>query len=202
MLENREPYILSSQDSYARSLAESAYHLNETVVSFREKVIKYANENICKTWESTVDNRDADVKQISASDFISKYVTLRFSELFKELWVDREDMSHLGPHTMPTAGARNSTFDKDQITIIVEKKLTADTRTLKYKISAEDENGLGVIFERLDEPIAYGPRKFAKRVALLNQKWSDGGSTMVSSSQALLVLVEESKNLEFKPQNI
>jgi len=197
-VEQDQTLILQSMDNAARALAEAGYHLGEPVHEFRENVTAYLKARLSQIWKETVGD-EKEIKKIIASDFLKKYVHWRFSELFRYLWV--EDYFHgkhlgIGPHPVSPDYLRSPTYETDKIRVTIESSWAG----LGFDVSAEDENGLGVLFTNIDRPVAYGPRRYAERAALLNQDWSERQAMLVPTSQTLLVLVGEAKILKFEPQ--
>lgn len=189
-----EPAIFT--DFTARKLAESGYRLQVPTTLFISDVSEYSKRCLWGIWKDS-GGLEEHQGEIVAQDLMSKYVG-RFGEIFKEIWIDRLAKLNDGrqfidePHKHPS----RTPFDTDQIKIIVEKRSAYD----EVYISAEDESGLGLIFEDGLEPIAYGPRRIAKRTALLNDIWSDRSRTSVGTiGQALMLLVTEAKGLKFSP---
>ena len=190
--QRREPAIFT--DFTAREIAESGYRLRNPQSLFTSDVSEFSKRYLWGIWKDS-GGLEEHQGEIAAQDLMSKYVG-RFGEIFKEIWMDRLVKLNDGrqfvdePHKYPL----RTPFNTDQIKIIVEKRFAFD----EVYISAEDDNGLGLIFEDGLKPIAYGPRRIVKRVALLNTMWSDRNRTDVGTiGQALMLLVTEAKGLKF-----
>ena len=168
-------------------------------------VDKFARKRLLEIWHQaapSVDFREPHSHPrliLTATDLISRYLRMRFTGLYKDLWVRKplemiESRVFISePHAYSPHDWRG-TFDSDMVIIGVEEPGGSDG----FRVFIEDDMGLGVRFHGL-KPIAYGPRDFDERVYLVNKEWAESGVYgTIPIMQALLLLLENAKNLKFE----
>lgn len=207
MGKDREPFIIQSLDSFARQLAEKGYDLQGTAQrdrkEYADKVEEFTQRSLLDIWKKAAP--DVNVSKsppcprliLAATDFISRYLKMRFTSLYENLWVSKpmnmRDYRVLitEPHASYPHDWRGS-FDSDTVTAGVEPMGFS-----KFRVFIEDTTGLGVRFDEFT-PLAYGPRDFAERVYLVNQQWRRNEGNDPTPMQALLLAVENMKTLRFQ----
>lgn len=195
MTQETKPALLDFHDSYSRTLAERGYLLDDQKRQFGEQVSAYARETFSKVWGKVVE-ADTSIRQIIAQDSLLKYTHWRFNKLFKQVFEDQTFYAGgSGSESVPTPPDRfymKGFSRKDELVNIIL------TRSSSFEIAMEDQYGIGVVIDDTGEAVAYAPRKYADRAAAINASWR-WFDNFATPRQALLILVEESKNLDFKP---
>jgi len=202
---DQEPLILSSHDSYSRSLAEIGYKLGDAGKEFAGKVGQHASEVLSALWQQAKEKNDKlTFNELIAQDDLDKYTLLRFSEFFRELFLDDKiylPQPNHHPFSLPSPHFPHHDFRHkpgDKVTIIIGRYNSG------FNLAVEDEIGLGALFRLgsgIPSPFAYGPRAYSERAAILNLSWNARGDShhfLATKGQAILTLTDEAKRLAFK----
>lgn len=188
------PALELAADFEAERLLNGAKAARSMVGQGDTEIRGFMGVKLREIWDRFATGPEDKIEQIAAVDRLAYYTGGKYTALFDDLWV-------VGPHLN-----RESTSDQE---LEATPERTADENVwitikrpfFKLELSVEDQHGLGVAFFSPDKALAFGPREFARRTAVLNRAWES--EYLLYSRQrrheALIHLLAEADSLIFQP---